>query len=82
LAFGGELGGEVPDWAPLLDAAQVCHCPPWELLERETYWLDWALAYQRAHAWAADVRARRQQRAEERATKRHGLSLSPPGSRR
>lgn len=67
---------------PLFDAAKVCNCTPWELLAQPTWWLDWALAYARAHRWAEDVNARRQQSADRRqsggGSGRRGLRLTRP----
>ncbi len=30
--------GAVPDWLPLLVAAEELHCAPWELLEQSIFW--------------------------------------------
>lgn len=33
----------MPDWYPLIRAARYLNVPPWELMHRPTYWMDWAL---------------------------------------
>lgn len=34
----------MPEWYPLVAAAHYLHVPPWELAERPSVWVEWALA--------------------------------------
>jgi hypothetical protein len=40
--------GECPDWFELLEAADLLHCRPWELVKQPQFWID--AAYCRAAA--------------------------------
>ena len=44
--------GEVPDWYPLIVAAEVYHCSPWELEDQPVYWRDRALILRSARVQA------------------------------
>lgn len=35
--------GALPDWYVVVRAAKYLGVPPWELAEKPTYWLEWAL---------------------------------------
>lgn len=46
----------MPDWYPTMAAADACHCPPWEIVERSVYWRDKALIYRTAVTQAQNER--------------------------
>jgi len=47
--------GEVPDWYPLLKAAQWLHVPPWELAEQPAGWHEMALIAMNAEGRARET---------------------------
>lgn len=70
----GKLG-ELPDWAPIMQAALVMGVVPWELAgfnyqpqEIPTCWITWALQYERV-----DIAARAQMRMDEEAQRNKPL---------
>lgn len=48
---GGDEGA-APDWYPLIRAARYLRVPPWELAERSSVWVSWALMAEAGEATA------------------------------
>lgn len=44
----------MPDWYPVMAAADAFRCPPWEVLDQSIYWRDKALIYRTAVAQARE----------------------------
>jgi hypothetical protein len=54
--------GEIPPEYPLYRAARYMGVAPWELLEREPEWMDWALQFESAEGEARAILAKRPNR--------------------
>ena len=55
--FNGDAG-QLPDWYVLLRAAKYLGVPPWELAEKPTYWMHWALIAEYAEGQAETQRSK------------------------
>ncbi len=56
----------MPQWYRLLKAAEALHVPPWELLEREQIWMEWALAARYAEGKAREAHQKKAAHAAKR----------------
>lgn len=51
--------GGIPDWYRLIRSAKYLGVAPWELAERPSIWMEWALASESAEVNAAEQKAKR-----------------------
>ncbi len=56
LAMDGAVG-RVPEWYMLVRAAKYLGVAPWEMLDRPTYWMEWALMGEAAENEAEKIRS-------------------------
>lgn len=54
---GGAFGALPEDYL-VYRAARYCNCPPWEIEDRDDYWLEKVLLYASADAEAEQINAR------------------------
>jgi hypothetical protein len=47
--------GSIPDWYLLLRAARYLGVPPWDLIDRQTIWREWALIAENAENKASNA---------------------------
>jgi hypothetical protein len=54
--------GSLPEWYTLVRAARYLGVAPWELLEQQSAWMDWALMAESAENEAQEIVARQRRK--------------------